>query len=48
MQMEIEGHLFQGEERAAGANTQEKTVSLRDTFINLGFIDLRVRIGWIS
>lgn len=46
--MQVEGHLSQAEERGAGANAQEKTVSFRDTFVNLGFIDLRLPNSWIS
>ena len=48
MEMEVEGHLSPGEERGAGANTQEKTVSFRDTFVNLGFVDLRLPNSWVS
>jgi len=40
--MEVKGHFSQGDERVAGANIQEKTVSFRDTFINLDFFDLRL------
>lgn len=48
MQMEVGGHLSQGEERGAGANIQGKTVSFRDNFINLDFVDLRLSNSWIS
>lgn len=34
MQMEVEGHLSQGENRGAVANVQEKTMSFIVTFVN--------------
>lgn len=48
MQMEGKCHFFQDEERGAGADIQNETMSFRDTFINLDFIDLRLPNSCIS
>lgn len=48
MEMGLEGHLSQAEERGASASAQEEAVNFRDNLVNLAFVVWRLPNGWIS